>query len=185
MAIRKTNMNLNSTVGRLPHTAMLIFLTTGLCGADEPTVRATLQPASQRQPAPGFVLKDNTGKTLDLKQYRGNVVLLDFWATWCHGCKQELPWFSDFQRRYREKGLRVIGASTDDEGWKVVQPFLAKANVPYPIVVSDEAMRQNYHIENMPDAFLIDRLGRIAAVYVGLVDKENIKTNILKMLEQR
>jgi len=179
-------MNRNFTAGRLRRTAMFILLATGLCcGADEPAVRATLQPAGRRQPAPGFVLRDSNGKTLDLRQYRGNVVLLDFWATWCHGCKQELPWFSDFQLRYKGQGLRVIGASTDDEGWKVVQPFLAKANIPYPIVVSDEAMRKNYRIENMPDAFLIDRLGRIAAVYVGLVDKENIETNIQTMLEQR
>ncbi len=179
-------MHRNATLNHLPHTAVVLFLAAGLCcAADEATVRASLQPANQRQPAPEFVLKDSKGKALNLKRYRGKVVLLDFWATWCHGCKEELPWFSDFQRRYGRKGLRVIGASTDDEGWKVVKPFLAKANIPYPIVVSNGVMQKNYHIENMPDAFLIDRAGRIAAVYVGLVDKANVEGNIQAMVAER
>ena len=179
-------MHRNLRLNLLPHTAVLIFLATGLCYAtDEPTVRVSLQPANQRRLAPAFVLKDSGGKTLTLEQYLGKVVLLDFWATWCHGCKEEIPWFSDFQHRYGSKGLQVIGASTDDEGWKVVQPFLAKADIPYPIILSNVAMQKNYHIENMPDAFLIDRVGRIAAVYVGLVDKENVEGNIKAMLGER
>jgi cytochrome c biogenesis protein CcmG/thiol:disulfide interchange protein DsbE len=113
------------------------------------------------------------------------VVLLDFWATWCHGCKEEIPWFAEFQQRYGKQGLQVIGASMDDDGWKAVKPFLATASIPYPMIVADQAMAARYHIETMPDAFLIDRKGRMAAVYAGLVDRENIEANIRTMLSAK
>lgn len=79
--------------------AVAVFIA-GLPGAaEEPAVRATLQPAGDRKAAPGFELKDSSGRTATLNQYRGKVVLLDFWATWCTGCKKEIPWFSELRRR--------------------------------------------------------------------------------------
>jgi peroxiredoxin len=144
--------------------------------ADQPTVRAVLQPAN--------ALKDSSGKTATLQDYRGKVILLDFWATWCHGCKQEIPWFSEFERKYAPKGLTVVGVSLDEEGWKLVKPFLETAKVPYRIVLGDNPTAKKYGIENMPDTFLIDRHGRIAATYVGLVDKDNVEENIRAMLSQ-
>jgi peroxiredoxin len=152
--------------------------------ADQPTVRAVLQPANERKAAPEFALKDSSGKTVTLQDYRGKVILLDFWATWCHGCKQEIPWFSEFERKYAPKGLTVVGVSLDEEGWKLVKPFLETAKVPYRIVLGDNPTAKKYGIENMPDTFLIDRHGRIAATYVGLVDKDNVEENIRAMLSQ-
>ena len=67
--------------------------------ADQTTVRAALQPENQRKLAPEFTLKDAKGKTVKLKNYRGKVLLLDFWATWCGGCKEEIPWFAEFQKK--------------------------------------------------------------------------------------
>ena len=150
--------------------------------ADQPIVRAVLQPAGQRKPAPEFALKDSSGKTVRLKKYRGKVILLDFWATWCHGCKEEIPWFSEFERKYGTKGLTVVGVSLDEEGWKVVKPFLETTKVPYRMLLGDDATAKRYGIENMPDAYLIDRKGRVAATYVGLVDKDDVETNIRTML---
>jgi peroxiredoxin len=152
--------------------------------ADQPTVRAVLQPANERKAAPEFALKDSSGKTVTLQDYRGKVILLDFWATWCHGCKQEIPWFSEFERKYAPKGLTVVGVSLDEEGWKLEKPFLETAKVPYRIVLGDNPTAKKYGIENMPDTFLIDRHGRIAATYVGLVDKDNVEENIRAMLSQ-
>ncbi len=152
--------------------------------ADQPTVRAVLQPANERKAAPEFALKDSSGKTATLQDYRGKVILLDFWATWCHGCKQEIPWFSEFECKYAPKGLTVVGVSLDEEGWKLVKPFLETAKVPYRIVLGDNPTAKKYGIENMPDTFLIDRHGRIAAAYVGLVDKDNVEENIRAMLSQ-
>lgn len=165
-----------------------LFIAAMLATAAAPAqsaVTASIQPANDRPPAPEFTLKDSTGKTVKLKQYRGNIVVLDFWATWCHGCKEEIPWFSEFERRYSGRGLRVIGISLDEGGWKIVKPFLAGANIPYRIVLGDDSTSKKYSVENMPDTFLIDRQGRIAAVYTGLVDRVNIEANIQAMLAQR
>ncbi len=166
----------------LPSLLMLAGVATA---ADQVTVRAELRPANERKAAPEFVLKDSTGKTVALKKYRGKVVLLDFWATWCHGCKEEIPWFAEFERKYSGQGLRVVGVSLDEEGWKIVRPFLAETRVPYRILLGNEPTAKTYGIENMPDAFLIDRNGRIAAKYVGLVDRETIEANLRELLSRR
>jgi len=113
-------------------------------------------------------------------------VILDFWATWCTGCKQEIPWFSEFQGRYRPKGLAVVGVSMDEGGWKVVKPFLAEAHVPYRMLLGDDPTAQRYGIQGLPDTFLIDRQGRLAAAYMaGLVDKDDMEANIKELLSAR
>ncbi len=164
---------------------LLLALVGILTAADQPRVRAILQPAKLRRPAPEFALKDSSDNTVSLKDYRGKVILLDFWATWCHGCKEEIPWFSEFERQYTAKGFTVVGVSMDDDGWKVVTPFIQKAEVPYRIVLGDDATAKKYKIQNMPDAFLIDREGRVAATYVGLVDRDNVEANVQAMLAQK
>ena len=158
--------------------ALLLTVAGVAAAAEQPTVRAVLQSTKDRKPAPDFALTDASGRTVQLKDYRGKVVLLDFWATWCHGCKQEIPWFSEFQRTYGGKGFAVVGVSLDEGGWKVLKPFLADAHVPYQMLLGDEATSQRYGIETMPDTFLIDREGRVAAAYTGLVDKDNVEANI-------
>lgn len=91
---------------RLEGTAALLLALAGIATPISRPVRAALQPANERKPAPAFALKDSSGKTVKLKQYRSKVVLLDFWATWCHGCKQEIPWFSGFDKTYRAQASR-------------------------------------------------------------------------------
>ncbi|MBZ5585241.1 MAG: TlpA family protein disulfide reductase [Acidobacteriia bacterium] len=93
----------------------------------QPGVRAIVQPASERKAAPQLALKDSTGKTISLTDYRGKVVLLDFWATWCTGCKMEIPWFSEFQKAHGAQGFAVVGVSMNESGWTVLKPFLAQA----------------------------------------------------------
>lgn len=154
-------------------------------GADQATVRASLQPAGQRKAASEFSLQDGSGKQVNLKDYRGKVVLLDFWATWCHGCKLEIPWFADFSRQYRDKGVVVIGVSLDDEGWRVVTPFIKTAQIPYAIVLGNDTVAKAYGIENMPDTFLIDREGRVAAAYNGVVDKQSVDDNLRALLSEQ
>src|SRR6267142_1944428 len=101
--------------------ALLLALVAIATAADQARVRAILQPATERKPAPVFTLKDSSDETVELSDYRGKVVLLDFWATWCEGCKEEIPWFMEFQDKYNKSGLVVVGASLDDDGWKSVK----------------------------------------------------------------
>jgi cytochrome c biogenesis protein CcmG/thiol:disulfide interchange protein DsbE len=169
-----------------PARTAALLLALAAAAAGQPGTHAALEPPKQRKPAPGFTLQDSSGKTVQLADYRGKVVLLDFWATWCHGCKQEIPWFAEFEKAYRGQGLAVVGVSMDDGGWNVVRPFLAATHVPYRMLLGNDAMAKRYGIGNLPDTFLIDRQGRIAAVYKeGLVDKNDVEANIKAMLSQQ
>src|ERR1700733_5033067 len=165
--------------------AILVALATVVIAADQPGTRAPLVPQNERQRAAGFVLRDASGKTARLSDYAGKVVLLDFWATWCTGCKKEIPWFSEFQRKYGAKGFAMVGVSLDEGGWKVLKPFLAEAKVPYRMLLGNGLMMQRYRIQNLPDTFLIDPRGRIAASYTaGIVDKNDVETKIQAILDK-
>jgi|SRR5580700_5045574 peroxiredoxin len=166
-----------------PARAAALLLALAGAAAGQSGTRAALEPPKERKPAPAFKLQDSSGKTVQLADYHGKVVLLDFWATWCHGCKQEIPWFSEFEKAYRARGLAVVGVSMDDGGWNVVRPFLAATDVPYRMLLGNDTMAKRYGIGNLPDTFLIDRQGRIAAVYKeGLVDKNDVEANIKALL---
>jgi peroxiredoxin len=166
--------------------ALLFMLAGSAAAADQSTIRAALQSATERKAAPNFALKDASGKTISLKKFRGKVVLLDFWATWCHGCKQEIPWFSEFQRTYGAKGLTVVGVSLDEGGWSALGPFLTENKVPYSMVLGDDSTARQYGIGSLPDTFLIDRQGKVAATYKeGLVDRSDIEANIKALLSKR
>jgi cytochrome c biogenesis protein CcmG/thiol:disulfide interchange protein DsbE len=140
--------------------------------------------ASDRKSAPNFSLDDSQGKTLKLSDFRGKVVLLDFWATWCHGCKTEIPWFMEFHKKYESDGLAVIGVSMDDDGWKSVKPFIAEWKIKYPIVVGNQQLGKLYSIDAMPVTLLIDREGRIAETRAGVVVKDSFEKEIANLLSE-
>lgn len=178
-------MNLVSCVINLMRGFIFLLLLYATAAAkDEPRIRAALQPAEQRKAAAEFSLEDSTGKTVNLTSYHGRVLLLDFWATWCHGCKEEIPWFAEFKRKYARQGLTVVGVSLDDDGWTKVKPFIKSEKISYQILLGNDATAKKYGIERMPDTFLIDRSGRIAAAYIGLVDKDDVEKNIRAILSQ-
>ena len=98
----------------------------------------------------------------------------------------EIPWFSEFQKAYGAQGFVVVGVSMDESGWTVVKPFLAKTHVPYPTLLGDDPTAQRFGIQSLPDTFLIDRSGRVAAAYKArLVDKNDIEANIKALLSER
>jgi peroxiredoxin len=143
-----------------------------------------VKPEKDRHPAPEFTLKDAAGKTVQLAEYKGKVVLLDFFATWCGPCKIEIPWFIEMERAHKDRGFSVLGVSMDDEGWEVVKPFLQELNVNYRVVIGNDFTAQAYGgVEALPTTFLIDREGKIAAVHVGLVGRKEFENGIEKLLQ--
>lgn len=90
-----------------------------------------------------------------------------------------------FHQKYASQGLAVVGVSLDEDGWKVVKPFVESAKVPYRIVLGNDATAALYGIRSMPDTFLIDRQGRLAATYNGMVDRDNIEKNIQALLAEQ
>src|SRR5579871_7005584 len=168
-----------------PLTAALLLLA-GLysAGPSRAADTAPVKPAGDRKPAPDFALKDADGKVVHLSDYRGKVVLLDFWATWCGPCKIEIPWFIDFQRKDQQKGLVVLGVSMDDDGWQVVKPFVASMKVNYRVLLGTDQTAQLYGgVDALPTTFLIDRQGKIAAVHVGLADRKDFERGIDELLQ--
>jgi cytochrome c biogenesis protein CcmG/thiol:disulfide interchange protein DsbE len=146
---------------------------------------AGLIPPHARKTAPDFALTGADGAQIALSRYRGRVVLLDFWATWCTGCKVEIPWYMGFQKKYAGQGLRSVGVAMDVEGWRVVKPYLAEHPINYPIVLGNPELVQPYDITNMPVTLLIDRAGKIADIHVGMVDKDGWEQEIQQLLTER
>lgn len=134
------------------------------------------------QAAPDFALQSAGDDEIRLSAYKGQVVLLNFWATWCVGCRTEIPWLIEFEAKYRPKGLVVVGVSMDDDGWKAVEPFIAAKQLNYPIVIGNDGLAKSYGLTSMPMTFLIDRNGKIAATSVGVVDKTACEREISQLL---
>lgn len=146
---------------------------------------AAITAANLRKIAPDFTLKDSDGSSVKLSEYKGKVVLLDFWATWCGGCKVEIPWFMEFAEKHKRTGLAVVGVAMDEDGWKLVKPYLKEKKVNYPVVIGNEALAKQYGVDSLPMTLLIDRDGKIAASHLGLVDKQKFEDEIRMLLQER
>jgi peroxiredoxin len=132
--------------------------------------------------APDFSLPDLSGQQLTLSAYRGKVVLLDFWATWCDPCRDEIPRFVELQNNYREQGLRIIGVSMDD-GPEPVREFYRRFQMNYPVVMGNAKMGELYGgVLGLPVAFVIGRDGRIYAKHIGATEVSAFEKEIRGLL---
>ncbi|MBI3207628.1 MAG: TlpA family protein disulfide reductase [Candidatus Solibacter usitatus] len=147
---------------------------------------AAVKPEKERKNAPEFSLKDSQGRAAKMSDYKGKVVLLNFWATWCGPCKIEIPWFIDFEQRFKDRGFAVLGVSMDEDGWEVVKPYLESKKINYRVVIGNDQTADLYGgVSSLPTTFLVDRLGRIAGVHVGLVSKSVYQDDIEQLLDQK
>jgi thiol-disulfide isomerase/thioredoxin len=150
------------------------------------TTAAAVQPtAFISKPAPELKLKDLEGKDVALADLKGKVVFVNFWATWCGPCQEEIPSLIDMQNKYASKGFTVLGIAMDEEGRSIVAPFVAKEKyevngqnvlINYPIVIgTDEAADQFGGIMGYPTSFLISRSGKQIMKFQGPPDLDLIE----------
>ena len=128
------------------------------------------------KPAPNFALKTADGRTVELKQLAGNVVVVNFWATWCGPCRAEIPGMLEIYSKYRGKGLEIVGVSLDRQGFSVVTPFVKRMKIDYPVVVGDGDLVAAYgNFNAIPTTFVVDRKGNIVGGHTGALTKQQFE----------
>jgi len=147
---------------------------------------AAMRPAAMKAggPAPELSVKDLDDKSVTLADYKGKVVLVNFWATWCDPCREEIPWLIEMQDRYGPKGFTVLGIAMDEEGKPVVAPFVAKERydvqgqklpMNYPIVIGNEGVAEKFGgLLGYPTSVLISKDGKQLKKITGIINEEEI-----------
>ena len=173
-------------VARLaPHRSWMTILLMAACLLADGMHPALAATSLVHKKAPKFVRTDLENRRIDLESYRGKVVLLNFWATWCAPCKVEMPRFVEWQNKYGPRGLRIIGISMDDDE-ALVHTAYAELRLNYPVVMGDEKLGELYGgILGLPVTYLIDGHGRIQEVYRGEADLNRIETQLRSLLSNR
>lgn len=138
---------------------------------------------AQHPLAPEFSLTELSGQALTLSTYRGKVVLLDFWASWCDPCKEEIPHLVDLQSKYRAQGLQIVGVSMDDDP-EPVRGIYQSFHMNYPVAMGNAKIGELYGgVLGLPITFLIGRDGRIVAKHIGTTDVSVIEQEIKGLLQ--
>jgi peroxiredoxin len=150
--------------------------------AAESVCRADAKPVNLN-----FTFKDTQGKSVTLSDYKGKVILLDFWATWCPPCRKEIPGYIELYGTYKSRGLVVIGVSMDDtDDLADVKRYAAQINMNYPILLGfgrEEELKPAFGELPLPTSFVIARDGRICARHDGLTATEQVEREITGLLQ--
>lgn len=144
----------------------------------EASTRPVVARAVKGQIAPDWELAGLDGKPIKLSDYKGRVVLLNFWATWCPPCRKEIPTFTALQKEYDERGVVVIGVSLDQGGTAAVRSFAERMGINYPIMIGDEHIQATYGIQAIPTTFVIDRAGNIVGQHQGDTGRASLEADI-------
>ena len=178
------------TIGVVALLAVMVWADRKFPAASAPA--AGTGTANTPTDAPTIVLKNVDGQDVTMAQYKGKVVLVNFWATWCEPCQTEIPWMIEFQQKYSAKGFTMLGVAMDDEGTKVVAPFVQKTQfnvdghsmtMDYPIVLgTDDIASKLGGLIGLPTSVIISRDGKIVKRYIGLVDHNTIDKEIQSLL---
>lgn len=133
--------------------------------------------------APEFTLKDLNGNDVSLSDFSGKLVFVNFWATWCGPCRQEIPGFIKMYDKYHDKGLVILGISTDRDGSKKVQQFADKNKMNYPVLMFNMKIINDYGgITGIPTTFIVNRQGEIVNKFVGFPGDQTFEEEIKKWL---
>ena len=127
--------------------------------------------------APNFELKDLNGRTIRLSDFRGKAVLLNFWASFCEPCKQEMPWLIEFRKQYGPKGLVILGVSMDASA-AAAKKFSAGMGVNYAILMGNQQLADTYWVKGLPVSIYIDRNGRMTDQVPGQTTRSFMENEI-------
>lgn len=154
---------------------ILIFLSCAESGVTE-------NHGKEYPPAPAFTLEDLYGNEISLSNYEGKVVFLNFWATWCGPCRQEIPGFLEIYDRYKSKGMEIIGISVDRTGSGSVLNFARQYKISYPVVISTPKLERDYRPgQFIPTTFVIDKKGQIRHKHIGFMNKRTLQNYFLEI----
>lgn len=143
----------------------------------------TVVAASAQQRAPNLSFKDINGKTIRLVDFKGKVVLLNFWATWCVPCRTEIPDLVKTQRRYRSRGLRIVGITYPPEQVSAVRRFIRELKINYPVVIGAKETKLAFTAsETLPLTVVIDREGKIRAIVEGIMYADEFDDKVKPLL---
>ena len=164
-------------------TASALILTAGCGSSTSDTAVVQAAEGEAPQPAPDFTLEAADGKQVKLSDYKGQVVLLNFWATWCGPCKIEMPWFIEFQRKYKDQGFTVLAVSLDEEGWEAVRPYAESLKPNFPILLGNDEIAERFDgVVALPTTLIINKEGQIVGRHTGLVNKSEYESEIESLL---
>lgn len=185
MAKRKSKMFFLAIFGG----ALLIIILALSLFEFSPSKPRKIKCVGEDQTILSFSLPNLKGELIDISQFRGKVILLNFWATWCPPCREEIPYLNELYKQYKEKGLVVVGIALDRGGPKEVQKFLEKYEIQYINLMGDEGVLEAFNnipgmglIQGIPTTFLIDRKGQICRRFVGLTEKRVFEEAVKQLL---
>lgn len=137
--------------------------------------------------APDFKVTSTSGQTISIGNYRGQVLIVDFFATWCLPCRQSIPHLTDINRKYGKQGLQILGLSVDEDGERVVKAFADELHVNYPLALAGDAATNDFGIRSVPIMYLIDKKGKIAEVYRGYSSEiaRSLEQSIKRLLAEK
>jgi len=141
---------------------------------------------SAQQKAPNLSLKDINGKSIRLSDFKGKVVLLNFWATWCVPCRAEIPDLVKMQRRYRARGLRIVGITYPPEQISEVRSFIRELKMNYPVIIGSKETKQTFTAsETLPLTVVIDREGNIREIIEGIMYADEFADKVKPLLSPK
>lgn len=143
-----------------------------------------IAPPSARKAMPNLVLAQLGGGEWKLADHRGQVVLINYWATWCGPCREEMPGLIDLDRQLGQKGLAVVGVSIDKGGHDKVRAFVDSFGVTYPVAFPDPLSQMEWGMAGVPTTVLVDRQGRVAKSYLGAVRERDFRSDVETLLAE-